>query len=63
MGKDAATDSGVLPMTPRSLQLLTRAIHLCLEYHAAFLATEDLRFGWGLCDAQVEIELLVREAV
>ena len=50
-------------MSPRSLLLLRRAIRLCLEYHAAFLATEDVRFGWGLCDAQVEIELLVREAV
>jgi len=50
-------------MTPRSLFLLTRAIHLCLEYHAAFLATEDVRYGWGLADAQTEIALLVREAV
>ncbi len=50
-------------MTDRSLLLLRRAIRLCLEYHAAFLATEDVRFAWGCADARKEIELLVSEAV
>lgn len=50
-------------MNPRSQLLLRRAIRLCLEYHAAFLATEDVRYAWGLSDAITEVELLVREGV
>ena len=48
-------------MTPATLTLLVRTIHLCREYHAGFLATLDPRYAWGLADAQWEIELLVRQ--